>query len=237
VVWWDPAVLGLGVQESVGLSQQKLLEADERGVRSEEGVRAHAAWQAERMRVREAGGTPGMRVVTATEQAAEATASPGADITVETAVGDEPGPHGKRFGSLVHGVLATVDLDAGRRGVERAAELQGRLLGATDDEVTAAVETVIRALAHPLLRRAAVAGRTGRCRRETPVAVRVEDVLVEGVVDVAFLEDDTGWTVVDFKTDVELEGRIEEYRRQVGLYVEAIARATGRQVRGVLLRL
>ena len=47
-----PAVLGLGVQESVGLEQQRLLEADEARVRSEEGVRAHEAWQTERARVR-----------------------------------------------------------------------------------------------------------------------------------------------------------------------------------------
>jgi ATP-dependent exoDNAse (exonuclease V) beta subunit len=55
------------------------------------------------------------------------------------------------------------------------------------------------------------------------------------VIDAAFLEDG-GWTVVDFKTDVELGGRLEEYRRQVALYVDAVARATGVAARGVLLR-
>jgi len=234
-VWWDPTTLRLDVQESVGLSQQKLLEADERGIRSEEGVGAHARWQAERVRVREVASTPSVRVLTATEHAASG--GPDAEVTVETATGREPGPHGKRFGSLVHAVLATVDLGFEPRDVERAAALQGRLLGATADEVSAAVATVTRALAHPLLRRAAAAARRGRCRRETPVGVRIDDVLVEGVVDVAFVEDDAGWTVVDFKTDVELAGRLEEYRRQVGLYVEAIRRATGRSARGVLLRL
>jgi ATP-dependent exoDNAse (exonuclease V) beta subunit len=234
VVWWDPATLRLDVQESVGLSQQKLLEADERGIRSEEGVRAQQAWQAERTRVREVASTPSVRVLTATEHAASG--GPHAEVTVETAAGREPGPHGKRFGSLVHAVLATVDLDGEPRDVERAAALQGRLLGATADEVSAAVATVTRALAHPLLRRAAAAAGGGRCRRETPVGVRIDDTLVEGVVDVAFVEDDAGWTVVDFKTDVELAGRLEEYRRQVGLYVEAIRRATGRAARGVLLR-
>jgi ATP-dependent exoDNAse (exonuclease V) beta subunit len=186
--------------------------------------------------VRTAAGTPSIQVVTATQRAADAQTGPAREIVVETATGKEPGPHGKRFGSLVHGVLAAIDLDAERDGVERVAALQGRLLGATEDEVAAAVHTVVRALAHPLLRRASVAARAGRCRRETPVAVQLDEVLVEGVVDVAFLEEDTGWTVVDFKTDVELEGRLEEYRLQVGLYVEAVAQATGRQARGVLLR-
>jgi ATP-dependent exoDNAse (exonuclease V) beta subunit len=235
VVWWDPSTLDLRKQESVGLSQQKLLAADEAGVRSEEGVRAHAVWQEERLRVRESGARPAIRVVTATEHAAGGW--PTADVTVEdaTAARGTPRPHGKRFGSLVHGVLATVDLDGARADVERVAALQGRLLGATADEVTAAIDSVTTALAHPLLRRAAVAARDGRCRRETPLAVRLDDLLVEGVVDVAF-EEKGSWTVVDFKSDVELAGRLEEYRRQVGLYVEAVGRATGRPAQGVLLR-
>jgi len=91
-------------------------------------------------------------------------------------------------------------------------------------------------LAHPLLRRAAVAARAGRCRRECPVTIRLDDgVLVEGVIDAAFVEDG-GWAVVDFKTDVEIGGRLEEYRRQVGVYAEAVGRATGVRARGVLLR-
>ena len=118
-----------------------------------------------------------------------------------------------------------------------AAGLQGRLLGATTEEIAAAAEAAERTLAHPLMRRAAAAARAGRCGRETPVLLALEDgVIVEGVVDAAFLEDGAGWTVVDFKTDVEIAGRLEEYRRQVALYARAIAQATGRPARGVLLR-
>ena len=84
------------------------------------------------------------------------------------------------------------------------------------DEVAAAVDAWRGALAHPLLRRAAA--RRCACRRETPLASRLDDgTLVEGVVDVAF-EEAGGWTVVDFKTDVELAGRRDEYARQVSLY-------------------
>jgi ATP-dependent exoDNAse (exonuclease V) beta subunit len=57
---------------------------------------------------------------------------------------------------------------------------------------------------------------------------------VEGTVDLAF-EDEGGWTVLDFKTDQELSGALDRYRRQVGFYVEALRRATGRDVRGVLM--
>ena len=236
IVWWDPATLALDVQESVGLAQQKILAVDERGVRAEEGVRAHAAWQAERARVRTVGEAPSLRVLTATEHAAIG-AVPAAEVAVESAAAPRPRPHGKRFGTLVHAVLAAVELDADRAGVADVAALQGRLLGARAEEVEAAADTAARALAHPLLRRAADAARAGRCRRECPVGVKLAgDVVVEGVVDAAFLEDGAGWTVVDFKTDVEIAGRLEEYRRQVGLYAEAVRRATGGPARGVLLR-
>ena len=159
------------------------------------------------------------------------------EVAVESVGTAGPRPHGKRFGTLVHAVLAAVELDADRAGVADASALHGRLLGATAGEVEAAVDTAVRALAHPLLRRAADAARAGRCRRECPVGVQVEGgVLVEGVIDAAFLEDGEGWTVVDFKTDVEIAGRLEEYRRQVGVYAEAVGRATGVRARGVLLR-
>jgi ATP-dependent exoDNAse (exonuclease V) beta subunit len=157
-------------------------------------------------------------------------------VLVESIEIDPTRPHGKRFGILVHSVLSLVDLNADRNGVLEVCELQGRLLGVSGEEVDAATETVIRALAHPLLRRAAIAVQEGRCRRETPIAIQLEDgTLVEGYVDLAFLEDDV-WTVVDFKTDFELAGRMEEYRIQVGLYVRGIAAATRLVTSGTLLR-
>jgi ATP-dependent exoDNAse (exonuclease V) beta subunit len=231
VVWWVPRLLRLQVDEDVGLRQQKLLTVDERGQRSEAGIVAHAAWQAERTRVREAGATPLVRVVTATEHAA-ATAGD-ADVAIEDAVWRGDRPHGARFGTLVHAVLAAVALDAAPEQVAATAVLQGRILGAEPHEVAAATEVAAHALQHPLLRRAAAAE---TCRRETAVLERLDDgTLVEGVVDAAFADAD-GWTVVDFKTDAELGARAAVYRRQVALYARAIARATGRPARGVLLR-
>jgi len=169
--------------------------------------------------------------VTATEHAAGATAP--ADVVVEAVGGAAARPHGKRFGTLVHAVLAAVDFDADGDRVAAVVGVEGRLLDATADEVAAAIDCVTTALAHPLLVRAA---RATSLRRETPIALGLPDgTLVEGVVDAAFEERD-GWTVVDFKTDVELTGRLEEYGRQVELYARAIARATGRPARPVLLR-
>jgi ATP-dependent exoDNAse (exonuclease V) beta subunit len=73
------------------------------------------------------------------------------------------------------------------------------------------------------------------CRREAPVSIVIDGVLIDGQVDLAF-ETDEGWTVVDFKTDAEIGGADDVYRRQVGLYAQAIARVTGRPSRGLLLR-
>jgi ATP-dependent exoDNAse (exonuclease V) beta subunit len=231
VVWWAPCRLRLDVEENVGLKQQKLLAADESGERSEGGIRAHAEWQRAHADVRAAAGTPSLRIATATEHAAATSGRP--DVAVEQAGAGIERPHGARFGTLVHAMLATVDLDASADDVADVATVEGRLLGSTPAEVTAAVACVTAALGHPLVRRAAAAS---RLERETPLAIVLDDgTLVEGVVDAAF-EDAQGWTVVDFKTDVELAARLEEYRRQVALYARAVAQATGRPATPVLLR-
>jgi ATP-dependent helicase/nuclease subunit A len=58
--------------------------------------------------------------------------------------------------------------------------------------------------------------------------------ILEGVIDLAFLEAD-GWVIADYKTDVgtdpDFARRRESYRRQVDLYAEAWARLTGRPVK------
>jgi ATP-dependent exoDNAse (exonuclease V) beta subunit len=188
---------------------------------------------AARARVRSDGMAPSIAVVTATEYAAGPGPGFAPVVAIESVDAPSPRPHGRRFGTLVHAVLAAIDLDAERAAVADVAALQARLLGAPAEEEAAAVETVVRALAHPILRRAAAAP---QCRRETPVLLRLDDgSVVEGVVDAAFVEDG-GWTVVDFKTDVEIAGREGEYRRQVALYAEAVGRAAGTSARGVLLR-
>ena len=248
VVWWDPSLLELGKQEDVGSRLNKLIAADEEGTRSQAGMQSHSEWQEARTRVREAAGTPSLRVVTATEHAlaigdGDSTGRSElrmAEVTTESVGIDFSRPHGRRFGILVHATLSLVELNADAGGVQKVAELQGRLLGASPEEISAAAETVNRALAHPLMRRAAAASAAGRLRRETPVAVRLDDgTLVEGKVDLAFLDetDPPVWTVVDFKTDFEIEGRLDEYREQVALYGLAISRATRLGVKGVLLRM
>jgi hypothetical protein len=92
------------------------------------------------------------------------------------------------------------------------------------------------ALQHPLMQRAANAK---TLRREIPVQHYREDgTLIEGVVDFVFQEDTpefNGWTVVDFKTDREIEKSESQYRAQVAAYVEVVRIATELPAQGFLL--
>jgi ATP-dependent helicase/nuclease subunit A len=147
-------------------------------------------------------------------------------------------PRGARFGTLIHALLATVDL-ADPESIPSHAEVQARLLGATEKERDAAVQAVTAALEHPLFRRAvaASAAAPSSCRRETPLLVKLEDgTLLECVADLAVL-DENGWTVVDFKTDAEPGPRLDRYRYQVALYARGIEEATGVKARAVLMKL
>ena len=136
----------------------------------------------------------------------------------------------------MHAVHSTIDFRADRPTLENAARAEGRLVAATEEEVQGAALAAEAALGHDLLVRAK---RASACRRETPMVLRSTDgSLVEGVLDLAFREIEGGgpvWTVVDFKTDVEIAGRLDDYERQVALYVRAVTAATGERARGVLL--
>ena len=106
-----------------------------------------------------------------------------------------------------------------------------------ESEATAAVATVKSVLAHPFMSRARETEQNGQCRRETPVTVTLADgTLVEGVLDLAFC-DNGKWTVVDFKTDRELDKELERYKRQVALYALSIERATGQACVGKLMKI
>ena len=259
VVWWDPSVLRPVSQGNTSSRLTEFLKEDDNKIRSEEGIRGHEEWQRQRASVRQVAGKPEWTVVTATSHfampgvreesgAEEAKTSSLPEVAVESIKIDFSRPHGKRFGTLVHAVLSVVPLNSDHDGIAEIARLQGRILGATEEEVAAVTETVQRALSHPLMRRAAAAVISGKCRREVPVALKLDDgVMVEGVIDLAFQEQrpDQGqtagagspWVVIDYKTDFEVKGRLEEYQNQVSLYALAISRATGLETQAVLLRL
>ncbi len=171
------------------------------------------------------------------QRAAVGDEAPGPEVTVVDAASGIARPAGPRFGTLVHAVLATAALDAKRDAIAEVATLQARILGATPEETAAATALVEAAVAHPLLLRAREASRVDRCRREAPItAVEADGSILEGVLDLAFEEED-GWTVVDFKTQAELAGPLARHRRQVGAYASVVARVTGRPAAAVLMRL
>jgi ATP-dependent exoDNAse (exonuclease V) beta subunit len=131
-----------------------------------------------------------------------------------------------------------VPFDADEAAVRTAVDAQARMLAATAEEVEAAVERVVRALEHPILREAASAASRGDARREAPVLYRSgTGEWLEGVIDLAFRKSSDAWTVVDFKTDRDISIGRETYERQVASYAVAVAAATEAKARGVILAL
>jgi ATP-dependent exoDNAse (exonuclease V) beta subunit len=248
IVWWDPAVLALEVEELAPLRQQRILEADADGAAAAESKRNYAEWKTEREALLAKASEPSLLVRTVTSlvrSAAGRSAIEGSRSGAEPRVnvdrverGDIERPGGRRFGALVHALLASIDFKAGVAAVEAVAAVHGRIVGATGEEMTAAIATIGRVLEHPILRRAAIVGNEG-LRRETPVMLTIDDgSLIEGVIDLAFRDDTsefTGWTVVDFKTDREFDEASDQYIAQVRVYSKAVAAATSTVARGVLL--
>lgn len=163
----------------------------------------------------------------------------------------DPEFRGLSWGSAVHGAL-----DAGARGVagERLRAICRSLLletgrpveGAEPTELEELLTLVERVLGSDLWARARAAERV---LSEVPFAFHVppgglpetdESVpadarrILEGVVDLAFLEAD-GWVLVDYKTDVGtdagFERRRRSYRRQVDLYAAVWTELTGGSVK------
>ena len=245
VVWWDPnsPTLRLGVKAKFGIRQEQLLSKEAPAEVVEQDLARYRVWRERRDRTVFEAATPSLRVLTVTELAERLVADRVPAVTdvdepeVVELAGDPNRPSGRRFGALVHAVLAVTPLDATVDQIGEFTGLEGRMLGATDAEMTAAGAVATAALAHPILDRARHADSAGACRREVPVTMQVADgTLVEGVVDLAF-RDEGVWVVVDFKTDRELEVALDDYRRQVRLYAQMVARATGEPARAVLMRI
>jgi ATP-dependent helicase/nuclease subunit A len=242
VVWWDPSVLALEVEEHAALRHQRILEAGPDSSAAAESEQDYAAWKRGRTDLLERASQPSISVQTVTALArSEASQQLGALPPVQVELikrADFERPGGRRFGALVHAILASVDLDADADAIQASAAVNGRLVGASEEEIVAAFDTVRATLAHPILRRAAASASKGEIRRETPVLLVLDGGLVEGVVDLAFLEDRaefSGWTVVDFKTDREFATSSDHYTAQVTAYSAAIEAATGLPSRGILL--
>ncbi len=247
IVWWDPHALTLGARPSFGVRRQDLIVKDVPRDVVADGRSRYDSWRLARDEARAAGSVPTLSVATIRAWAVvpppEAKETPRdvpgwRDVPLVDATTRDPARSGgPAFGALVHAILAQAPFETDIDGLLGIAEVEARVLGLEDeDAVRRAVATVERVLRHDVLRRAAQASRRGAARRETPVTCLMPDgTLLEGIVDLAF-EEDGRWTVVDYKTDRDVTGSEEEYRRQVALYAAAIAQATGQPAQGVLVR-
>ena len=242
VVWWDPALLDHPGDDTRGLRRDDLIAKDARPEDVARDRHRYETWQRRRGDLHERASKPSLRVMTATEflqkslsdpQASRPDAS-GVEILNAGVTGTRPS--GRRFGVLVHALLASIPMNATIDQIRSLATVQARVLAAPDDERDAAAAIVDRTLKHSVLadaRAAVAAGRT--CRREAPISIVRGDTLIDGQIDLAF-ETPNGWRVVDFKTDAEL-GRAEEiYRLQVALYAGALQAITGRPAAATILR-
>ncbi len=239
IVWWDPRLLVLNVEEKMGLRQDKLLQADDNKLVSDRGIKLHEQWSASRAAMLAAGMAPTINVATATELALAAPAAGpklAEAIAIEETRRDHGRPHGKRFGTLVHLTMLRAPFGADAREIGKIAAGAAKMIGAPAAEVAAAVSAVKAALKSPLMRRAKAADTV---MRECPLMIRLEDgTAVEGIADLAFAENSNGgavWTVVDFKTDVDVAARLDEYRAQIRFYVRAVRESTGRPATGAIL--
>jgi hypothetical protein len=186
VVWWDPVVLALEVEALAPLRHQRILEADSDGAAAADSQRNYAAWKTGREALLAKASKPSLSVQTVTSLVRSA-ATRAAGVNEGNGSGSEPRanververgdlerPGGQRFGALVHALLASIDLSADPDAVQAAASVQGRIVGATAQEISAAIVTIGRVLNHPILRRAATVGNDG-LRRETPVMLTLDD--------------------------------------------------------------
>lgn len=139
---------------------------------------------------------------------------------------------GAALGSAFHQVMEEVDLyspDCGRlaRQAAEAAHFWG-LAGPGE------LERLLRnTLKHPLLERAR---RSSILQRELPFVCNLQGSLIEGIVDLLFLEQE-GLVIADYKTDrldgAMLEQRWPGYRRQGEIYALAMAEITRLPVKEV----
>ncbi len=138
------------------------------------------------------------------------------------------GRYGTAIGRAVHAVLQTIDLRTGD-GLDETAAAQAAAEGVIGHEGR------IAALARSALDSDTVQEAVqGDFWRETYVATPVGDRILEGYVDLIYRSDD-GLVVVDYKTDAwrtdeDLDNKLERYRLQGASYVLAVSRATGQPV-------
>lgn len=232
ILWWDPALLTLKVEGDFGLRSKQLLNLpdDEAEI---PGIRDFRDWEKSREEALNAGKRKSTVPLTVTgSKDIEAPPERGPIQIERVGQMDKGGPGGTRFGTLVHAILRDMAFDATERQVTEQARILAQAGDVPGSEVKAAVRSVVSVLNHFLIRRASASRES---YREFPFLLKMEKGrLLEGSIDLAFLEDDT-FHIVDFKTDKASERKLEGYLKQVGWYMEAVHQLNGRKVQGWIL--
>jgi ATP-dependent exoDNAse (exonuclease V) beta subunit len=239
VVWWDPHALALEAPSGYGLRRDDLISKDGDPDAVAARLQAYRTWQTEKADAIAEARRPSIVARIATDMAAHADQTPGGaaiDISVIDLARSAGRPYGPRFGTLVHATLATVPLDADEAAIRAVARTQARILLAPDEEADGAAEVVNAALRHELFARIRECDAGKRCDRELPIIWSAADgALIEGTVDLVF-EEDGALTVLDFKTDRELDQDRSRYERQLTIYCRALAAMRNKPARGILMR-
>jgi ATP-dependent helicase/nuclease subunit A len=230
VVWWDPRTLKLAAPASLGLRQQEILAANGEEKESPSLI-AYRRWLQKRIEVGTTGQVKQFDIFNASETS-ESPADFKVEVTVQSIAKSAGRPTGARFGTLVHTILRDTPLDGDRSALAPLAQAHGRLLGATAEEVDAAIEAVTAVLVHPLL---AAARKAQRLHREFPIMLKLDaNRVLEGVIDLAF-EAEGRWHIVDFKTDADIAANRAHYQRQLHWYSLALSRLNSSPVHAHLL--
>ena len=99
-----------------------------------------------------------------------------------------------------------------------------------EEEKSVYVSRIDHFLMNPVAGRMAAAAVRGELYKEKPFVMAHEDALVQGIIDVFWVEED-GIVVLDYKTDNvrRAEELIGHYQTQLDLYATALARAYSRE--------
>lgn len=143
------------------------------------------------------------------------------------------GRYGSAIGRALHGVLQVVDLATGE-GLTAACASQAAAEGVLGKE------DVVEALAQAALDSDVVNYAAAQSHwREVYVGVPWGDQVLESYIDLLY-ETDDGLVIVDYKTDAwrsdsELDAKLDMYSVQLKAYADAIRVATDREVAGAML--
>ena len=232
IVWFDPTLLLATPETDGGIDDDDLL----RPTMSEpaEGLRLYKGWRASRSQRLVDGAKPELRLRRITE--VDVLPEGIADAQIEILRLDSPPvfagrpPRGRKYGDLVHALLAHASFPPDRAEIEALATAHEIGASMSASHRQAAVDTVVRTLAHPLVTSAFQAQRV---HREYPATYEANEELYEGVIDLVSF-DGKRWMVLDYKTGPGDEPR---YRRQIAIYGEIIRKTTGAPVRLVVLEI